>query len=104
RTLVASVCGLETVESMTLDDGSMDVVISSAVLHFARDETHWDAMVHEMWRGLGPGGMLSARLAPTVGQTRLQALGGGRYIMPDGDTRFLVSHERLIEVTHALGG
>ena len=94
----------EPVESMTLDDGSMDVVISSAVLHFARDETHWDAMVREMWRVLAPGGMLFARLATTVAQTRLQALGGGRYVMPDGDTRFLVSHERLIEVTHALGG
>jgi SAM-dependent methyltransferase len=95
---------VEPVESMSLDDGSMDVVISSAVLHFARDETHWDAMVHEMWRVLAPGGMLFARLATTVAQTRLQPLGGGRYVMPDGDTRFLVTHERLIEVTDALGG
>ena len=95
---------VELVESMSLDDGSMDVVISSAVLHFARDETHWDAMVHEMWRVLAPGGMLFARLATTVAQTRLQPLGGGRYVMPDGDTRFLVTHERLIEVTNALGG
>jgi hypothetical protein len=48
--------------------------------------------------------MLFARLATTVAQTRLQPLGGGRYVMPDGDTRFLVTHERLIEVTDALGG
>jgi len=95
---------VEPVESMTLDDGSMDVVISSAVLHFARDETQWDAMVHEMWRVLAPGGMLFARLATTVAQARLQPLGGGRYVMPDGDTRLLVTHERLIEVTNALGG
>ena len=95
---------VEPVEAMSLDDGSMDVVISSAVLHFARDEAHWDAMVREMWRVLAPGGMLFARLATTVGQTRLEPLGGGRYIMPDGDTRFLVTHERLIDVTQALGG
>ena len=82
----------------------MDVVISSAVLHFARDERHWHALVHEMWRMLAPGGILFARLATTVGQPRLQPLGGGRYVQPDGDTRFLVDHEQLIDVTAALGG
>ena len=95
---------VEHVEAMSLDDGSMDVLISSAVLHFARDERHWRAMVHEMWRVLAPGGMLFARLATTVGQARLQPLGGGRYVMPDGDTRLLVDHEQLIDVTAALGG
>jgi tellurite methyltransferase len=95
---------VERVEAMSLDDGSMDVVISSAVLHFARDEQHWHAMVHEMWRVLVPGGILFARLATTVGQTRLGPLGDGRYVMPDGETRFLVDHERLIDVTKALGG
>jgi SAM-dependent methyltransferase len=89
---------------MTLEDDSMDVVISSAVLHFARDEQHWHAMVREMWRVLAPGGILFARLATTVGQPRLQPLGGGRYVQPDGDTRFLVDHEHLIDVTTALGG
>ena len=95
---------VERVEAMSLADSSMDVVISSAVLHFARDEQHWGAMVREMWRVLAPGGVLFARLATTVGQPRLLALGGGRYVQPDGDTRFLVDHERLIDVTAALGG
>jgi len=95
---------VEHVEAMSLADGSMDVVISSAVLHFARDERHWRAMVDEMWRVLTPGGILFARLATTVGQARLQPLGGGRYVMPDGDIRFLVDHEQLIDVTAALGG
>src|SRR5690349_15393161 len=35
---------IEPVESMSHDSGSMDVVISSAVLHFARDDSHWLAM------------------------------------------------------------
>jgi len=95
---------VERVEAMSLEDGSMDVVISSAVLHFARDERHWHAMVREMWRVLAPGGILFVRLATTVGQPRLQPLGGGRYVQPDGDTRFLVDHEHLIDVTAALGG
>jgi tellurite methyltransferase len=95
---------VERVESMSHDTASMDVVISSAVLHFARDANHWLAMVHEMWRVLAPGGLLFVRLATTVGQSHLKPLGGGRYVMPDRTTRFLVDHERLLDVTRELGG
>jgi SAM-dependent methyltransferase len=95
---------VEPVESMSLDTGSMDVVISSAVLHFARDDSHWLAMIHEMWRVLAPGGLLFARLATTVGQPNVKPLGGGRYVMPDGTTRFLVDHQRLLDVTQELRG
>ena len=95
---------VECVESMSHDTGSIDVVISSAVLHFARDDSHWLAMVQEMWRVLAPGGLLFARLATTVGQPNVKPLGGSRYVMPDGSTRFLVDHERLLNVTRELGG
>jgi len=44
------------------------------------------------------------RLATTVGQPHLRPLGGGRYVMPDGTTRFLVDHEQLLNVTKGLGG
>jgi SAM-dependent methyltransferase len=95
---------VEPVDAMSHADASMDVVISSAVLHFARDDAHWMAMVREMWRVLRPGGLLFARLATAVGQPALKAMGRGRYLLLDGSTRFLVSHERLIQVTEALGG
>ena len=95
---------VEGVDALSLATGSMDVVISSAVLHFARDDAHWLAMVREMWRVLAPGGLLFARLATSVGQARLQTLGGGRYLLPDGSRRYLVDHERLTEVTDRLGG
>jgi SAM-dependent methyltransferase len=95
---------VERVEAMSFDDGSMDTVLSSAVLHFARDDAHWWAMVREMWRVLKPGGMLFARLATTVGQTALRPLGGRRYIMPDGDERYLVDHDMLEDATARLGG
>src|SRR3954471_14153179 len=58
---------VERVEAMTLEDHSMDVVISSAVLHFARDERHWHAMVREMWRGVGPRGGLCLPVGRRVG-------------------------------------
>jgi len=43
--LPASNFRCEPVEAMTFDDGCADVVISSAVLHFARDEAHFRAML-----------------------------------------------------------
>jgi len=92
------------VESMPYADGSMDVVISSAVLHFARDDAHWLAMVREMWRVLAPGGLLFARLATTVGQPDLRPIAGRRYVMPDGDARYLVDHEMLMDLSGTLGG
>ena len=82
-----------------------DVVISSAVLHFARDEEHWQAMVNEMWRVLKPGGIFFARLASTIGiEQQVRLTEGRRYHLPDGSDRFLVDEEMLRSVTSSLGG
>jgi SAM-dependent methyltransferase len=96
---------VEPVEALSHASGSMDVVISSAVLHFARDEIQWTAMVDAMWRVLAPGGLFFARLATTVGQEgKLRPLGGRRFVMPDGESRFLVDEAMLVDVTARLGG
>ncbi len=96
---------VEPVEALSLPDESIDFIISSAVLHFARDDAHWTAMVSAMWRVLAPGGILFARLATTVGQEgKLQPLGNGRYTLPDGSDRFLVDEHRLLITTAELGG
>jgi SAM-dependent methyltransferase len=87
------------------DKEGFDVVISSAVLHFARDEEHWQAMVDEMWRVLKPGGIFFARLASTIGMEQLvRLIEGRRYHLPDGSDRFLVDGEMLRSVTSSLGG
>lgn len=96
---------VEPVERMSFGDAEFDVVISSAVLHFARDEAHWSAMAREMWRVLAPGGMLFARLATTIGhEARVKPLGNRRFIMPDGDERFLVDEPFILDATRQLGG
>ena len=41
--------------------------MASAVLHFARDEAHFEAMLRQLWRVLKPGGLFFARLASTIG-------------------------------------
>lgn len=96
---------VESVEAMTFQESSADVVISSAVLHFARDETHFWAMLTAMWRVLRPGGMLFCRLASTIGmEGRFQHIDGRRYRVPDGSERFLVDEPMLMSATQRLGG
>ena len=93
------------IEQMPFGDESFDVVISSAVLHFARDEAHWHSMVREMWRVLKPGGIFFARLASTIGmEDKIKQIEGRRYHLPDGSDRFLVDEQMLLTTTKALGG
>jgi SAM-dependent methyltransferase len=96
---------VESVEAMTLPDASADVVISSAVLHFARDEEHFWAMLGAMWRVLRLGGMLFCRLASTIGmEGQFRQIEGRRYKVPDGTERFLVNEQMLMDATQRLGG
>jgi tellurite methyltransferase len=96
---------VEPVERMTFGDDFADVVLSSAVLHFARDAAQFDAMVREMWRVLKPGGMLFCRLASSIGmEDRVVPLGGGRFLLPDGSERYLVDEKLLMDLTTRLGG
>jgi SAM-dependent methyltransferase len=96
---------VESVEQMSFADASFDVLISSAVLHFARDEEHWHRMVDDMWRVLKPGGIFFARLASSIGiQEKIELLQGRRYLLPDGSDRFLVDEEMLRSKTVSLGG
>lgn len=85
-------------------DGSMDAVVCSAVLHFARDRSHFADMVGEMWRVLAPGGLFFARLASSIGIEPLLAAPTGRVRLPDGSERFVVDEAMLMETTARLGG
>lgn len=103
-TIPASRFRVEPVEACSFPDADFDVVLSSAVLHFARDEAQFDRMVAEMWRVLRPGGLLFCRLASDIGLEGAVAIGGGRYRLPDGSARYLVSAAQLLEWTRRLGG
>ena len=94
---------VEAVESMSFPDGFADVVLSSAVLHFARDQDHFRSMVNSMWRVLKPGGLLFCRLASTVALKHKQ-IKGRRFISPDGMERFLVDEPFLLKITRQLSG
>jgi SAM-dependent methyltransferase len=95
-------CG--SLDSLPWDDGAVDAVICSAVLHFARDERHFAAMLHEMWRVLAPGGLFFARLATSIGLERALPVTTGRVRLPDGSDRFVMDERGLLDWTARLGG
>lgn len=92
------------VDELPFANDNFHLVISSAVLHFAADEVHFDRMLAEMWRVLKPGGMFFARLASTMGiETLIEQIDGRRYRLPDGSTRFLVDENMLASAERNLG-
>jgi len=120
----------EPIERTTFPEHFATVVISSAVLHFARDDEQFDAMLAGTWRALAPGGMLFCRLASTIGlESQVRRLGpagpstlrepqgrpeshrgttssgqGRRHRLPDGTERYLVDEPLLMDRTRRLGG
>lgn len=79
-----------------------DVVLCNSVLHFARDDEHFYAMVSELWRILRPGGMLFCRLGSTIGM-EFPHVRGHIFRVGDGQEWFLVNEAMLLEATAQLG-
>jgi tellurite methyltransferase len=98
----------EPLETNGFPDQMADVVISSAVLHFARDEAHFRVLLLGSWRLLAPGGLFFCRLASSIGiegfAQAAMPLGGRRFLLPDGSERFLVDQPYLLRWTAELGG
>jgi SAM-dependent methyltransferase len=96
---------VEPVEEMTFPDGFADIAISSAVLHFARDDDHFVAMLQGTWRVLKPGGLFFCRLASSIGiESQIERIAGRRFRLPDGSDRYLVDESLLLKLTAELGG
>lgn len=96
---------IEPVEAMSFSDAFADVVLSSAVLHFAHDDYHFNAMLRGSWRVLKPSGLFFCRLASTIGmENRMKRIAGRRYLLPDGSERYLVDEPLLMRLTEELGG
>ena len=90
-----------SIERMPFADGSADVVMSSAVLHFARDEAQFRAMLKEMWRVLKPGGLFFCRLGSRIGMN-FERLRDNIYRIGDGSEWYLVDEKMLLDLTAEL--
>jgi tellurite methyltransferase len=96
---------VENVEAMSFPDGFVDVVISSAVLHFAETDDDFRSMLRGCWRVLKPGGLLFCRLASSIGiEDQIRTIAGRRCELPDGSERYLVDEPLLLKLTEELGG
>jgi tellurite methyltransferase len=96
---------VEMVEAMSFPDGFADVALSSAVLHFARDDDQFRAMLRGAWRVLKAGGLLFCRLASDIGmEGRFERVAGRRFRLLDGSERYLVDEAMLLSATAELGG
>ena len=89
------------IEKMNYPDALADMVICNSVLHFARDDQHFRAMLAELWRVLKPGGLLFCRLGSRIGMN-FPAVGKGLYQIGDGSIWFLVDEAQLMSLTNQL--
>jgi len=89
------------IERMPFPDVFADVVICSSVLHFSRDDDHFDMMISELWRVLKPGGMLFSRLGSRIGMD-FEHVQGHRYVIGDGSEWFLVDEAMLLDLTRKM--
>jgi tellurite methyltransferase len=96
---------VEPIEAMSFTDHCADVVISNAVLHFARNDGHFREMLSGTWRVLKPNGLLFCRLASSIGmEDRMRRIEGRRFVLPDSTERYLVDEEMLMDTTARLRG
>jgi tellurite methyltransferase len=104
-TLPASNFRVESVENMSFEDACADVVICNTVLHLARDEAQFEAMLQGSWGVLKPRGLFFCRLASTIGMERqFVRIQGRRFRSPDGAERYLVDEAILNSLAKRLGG
>ena len=96
---------VEPIERITFPEAFADVVLSSAVLHFARDDAQFMAMLEGSWNVLKHGGLFFCRLASSIGmEHEVTSIAGRRCRLPDGSDRYLVDAELLMQLTRDLGG
>jgi len=84
------------IADLAFPDDAFDLIIASAVLHFARDNNHFFKMFEQLIRSLKSGAMLFIRMTSDIGIENLVIpKGSGRYRIPDGSERFLLTREIL---------
>lgn len=97
-TLPAANLQVSLVEKLPFPDHFFDHVISSAVLHFAANTTHFKKMMGEMLRVLKTNGTFFIRMTSDIGiEDKVQLLPNGNHAIPDGSMRFLLTKTLLAE-------
>ncbi len=90
------------VEKMPFENDQFNHIISSAVLHFAKNTASFRQKIVEMVRVLKPSGSLFIRMTSDIGiEDRVRSIGGGIFDLPDGSRRFLLTRALLADTMEA---
>lgn len=86
-------------EELPYPDAMFDAVICNAVLHFAENKSNFTSMWAQLYRVLKPGGTLFVRMTSSLGlENRVKESSEGKYSLPDGSLRFLLTPTLLEEL------
>jgi SAM-dependent methyltransferase len=101
RSLPEDRLAVAPIERMPFPEAAFQAVLCNSVLHFAHDESHFRAMLSDLWRVLAPGGILFLRLGSRIGMD-FERAGGNLFRIGDGQLWFLVDEEMLLDLTEEL--
>ncbi|MFK5878730.1 MAG: class I SAM-dependent methyltransferase [Flavobacteriaceae bacterium] len=87
---------VQNVDALNFDNNKFDHIVCNALLHFAQDEIQFAKMISELVRVLKPKGTIFIRMATLEGMEKyVSHISDGRYHLPDGTDRFLLTQELL---------
>ncbi|NVK63803.1 MAG: class I SAM-dependent methyltransferase [Flavobacteriales bacterium] len=89
-----------TVEDFA-SESKFDFIICNAVLHFARNHAHFDAMFRSLVALLSNNGVLFIRMTSDIGLPMDHSEENGVYLLLDGSTRYLLTREKVDELLRA---
>ena len=91
-------------DNISFEDNFFDHIITNAVLHFANNTSHFEAMFGELVRVLKENGSLFIRMTSDIGiESKISEISNGVYNIPDGTKRFLITKKliyRLMKKHH----
>ncbi len=86
-------------DTIPFKDNFFDHIISNAVLHFAKNTSHFERMFAELVRVLKVDGSLFIRMTSNIGiEATIKEISDGVYIIPDETTRFLITKKLIDQV------
>ncbi|HET8861158.1 class I SAM-dependent methyltransferase [Marivirga sp.] len=85
-------------EKILFPDNTFDVVICSAVLHFARNAEHFNSMIYELLRVLAPSGKIFIRTMTDQYLPQDQLLiDENLYLLPNEQIRYIINAEVFVQ-------
>lgn len=95
---------ISPVEDHPYPPNAFDLIICSAVLHFADNEPHFWQMIGALEESLAPQGKLFIRMASDIGiENKVKAVGDSKFLLPDGSLRFLLTRNLYTHVLDRYG-